>query len=126
MKRVLDGGGSAVACLDGAGAGTYVHTGGSWVYGDTNGVQNETAPWHPPGAVAWRKAVEDAVLARAEEGGRPVIVQPGLIYGGRHGLIDDFYVKPGKRTGATDPGVRGSRARVAARLMFLQLGQRHG
>lgn len=91
---------AATAMQDGVGAGTYVHTGGSWVYGDTNGTQDETAPWNPPGAVAWRKAVEDAVLARAADGGRPVIVQPGLIYGGRHGLIDDFYIKPGKRYGA--------------------------
>jgi nucleoside-diphosphate-sugar epimerase len=91
---------AATAMQDGVGAGTYVHTGGSWVYGDTNGVQDETAPWTPPNVVAWRKAVEDAVLARAADGGRPVIVQPGPIYGGDHGLINDFYIKPGKEKGA--------------------------
>ena len=91
---------AASAMQDGVGAGTYVHTGGSWVYGDTEGVQDETAPWNPPGVVAWRKAVEDAVLARAADGGRPVIVQPGLLYGGDNRLIDSFFLRPGKDNGA--------------------------
>jgi nucleoside-diphosphate-sugar epimerase len=91
---------AATAMQDGVGGGTYVHTGGSWVYGDTDGVQDETAPWNPPGAVAWRKPVEDAVLARAAGGGRPVIVQPGLLYGGDNRLIDDFFVQPGRKNGA--------------------------
>jgi len=91
---------AATAMQDGVGAGTYVHTGGSWVYGDTDGVQDETAPWNPPNAVAWRRSVEDAVLARAAEGARPVIVQPGLLYGGDNRLIDHFFITPGKLGGA--------------------------
>ena len=91
---------AAAAMQDGVGAGTYVHTGGSWVYGDTDGVQDETAPWNPPSVVAWRRSVEDAVLARAAEGARPVIVQPGLLYGGDNRLIDHFLVTPGKLDGA--------------------------
>jgi nucleoside-diphosphate-sugar epimerase len=91
---------AATAMQDGIGAGTYVHTGGSWVYGDTRGVQDENAPWNPPSVVAWRKPVEDAVLARAAEGARPVIVQPGLLYGGDNRLIDHFFITPGKLNGA--------------------------
>jgi nucleoside-diphosphate-sugar epimerase len=91
---------AATAMQDGVGAGTYVHTGGSWVYGDTDGVQDETAPWNPPGVVAWRKPVEDQVLARAAEGARPVIVQPGLLYGGDNRLIDHFLITPGRLNGA--------------------------
>lgn len=91
---------AATAMQDGIGAGTYVHTGGSWVYGDTHGVQDETALWNPPSVVAWRKSVEDAVLARAAEGARPVIVQPGLLYGGENRLIDHFFITPGKVEGA--------------------------
>lgn len=91
---------AAQAMQDGVGAGTYVHTGGSWVYGDTDGVQDETAPWNPPGVVAWRKSVEDAVLARAVDGERPVIVQPGLLYGGDNRLIDHFFITPGRLNGA--------------------------
>ena len=91
---------AAAAMQDGVGTGTYVHTGGSWVYGDTDGVQDETAPWNPPNVVAWRRSVEDAVLARAAGGARPVVVQPGLLYGGDNRLIDHFLVTPGKVTGA--------------------------
>ncbi|MET8772436.1 NAD-dependent epimerase/dehydratase family protein [Streptomyces sp. NPDC004658] len=91
---------AATAMQDGVGTGTYVHTGGTWVYGDTHGVVDETAPWNPPSLVAWRKPVEDAVLGRARQGGRPVVVQPGLLYGGENRLIDFFYAVPGKEAGA--------------------------
>ncbi len=91
---------AASVMQDGVGGGTYVHTGGTWVHGDTDGVRDESAPWNPPAIVAWRKAVEDAVLARAADGGRPVIVRPGLLYGGENRLIDIFFVQPGKGSGA--------------------------
>ncbi|MGW3462902.1 NAD-dependent epimerase/dehydratase family protein [Streptomyces olivaceoviridis] len=91
---------AATAMQDGIGTGTYVHTGGTWVYGDTDGVVDETAPWNPPSLVAWRKPVEDAVLGRAQQGGRPVLVRPGLLYGGENRLIDLFYAVPGKEAGA--------------------------
>ena len=80
---------AALAMIDGVGDGTYVHTGGSWVYGDTDGIADETAPWNPPPIVAWRRPVEDAIAARA------VIVRPGLVYGGENRLIDAFFVQPG-------------------------------
>ena len=91
---------AADAMQDGVGAGTYVHTGGSWVYGDTNGLADENTPWNPPKLVAWRKPIEDAVLRRAASGGRPVVLQPGLLYGGDNRLIDIFFVQPGKKNGA--------------------------
>ncbi|MGW4538412.1 NAD-dependent epimerase/dehydratase family protein [Streptomyces chartreusis] len=91
---------AATAMQDGIGSGPYVHTGGTWVYGDTPGVADETAPWNPPSLVAWRKPVEEAVLGRARQGGRPVLVQPGLLYGGENRLIDLFYTSPGKDGGA--------------------------
>ncbi|GGM74587.1 NAD-dependent epimerase [Lentzea pudingi] len=78
------------------GEGTYVHTGGTWVYGDTNGVADEDAPWNPPALVAWRKEVEEQVLAR----GRSVVIRPGLLYGGENRLIDLFFTRPGKESGA--------------------------
>lgn len=91
---------AASAMQDGIGTGPYMHTGGTWVYGDTLGVADETAPWNPPSLVAWRKPVEEAVLRRARQGGRPVLVQPGLLYGGENRLIDLFYTSPGKEAGA--------------------------
>ncbi|MGW0762460.1 NAD-dependent epimerase/dehydratase family protein [Streptomyces sp. NPDC002814] len=91
---------AATAMQDGVGTGTYIHTGGTWVYGDTDGVVDETASWNPPAIVAWRRPVEEAVLQRAQHGGRPVVVQPGLLYGGENRLIDLFYTDPGKQAGA--------------------------
>ncbi|MEU4142999.1 NAD-dependent epimerase/dehydratase family protein [Streptomyces parvulus] len=91
---------AAGAMQDGIGSGAYVHTGGTWVYGDTDGVVDESAPWNPPALVAWRKPVEDAVLARARTGGRPVVVQPGLLYGGENRLIDAFYTAAARQSGA--------------------------
>ncbi|MFF5084991.1 NAD-dependent epimerase/dehydratase family protein [Actinoplanes sp. NPDC000266] len=88
---------AATAMMDGVGSGVYVHTGGTWVYGDTDGIVDETAPWNPPPVVAWRKQVEDAVL---ERGQHTVIVQPGLVYGGENRLIDVFFAQPGREAGA--------------------------
>ena len=87
---------AATAVQDGLGDGTYVHTGGTWVYGDTAGVADEDAPWNPPSLVAWRENVEEKVLAR----GRPVVIRPGLLYGGENRLIDAFFTRPGKELGA--------------------------
>jgi nucleoside-diphosphate-sugar epimerase len=66
--------------------GPYVHTGGVWVYGDTDGVADEDAPQNPPAIVAWREANERAVL---QAGGR--LVMPGLVYGHDTGLIPAFF-----------------------------------
>jgi nucleoside-diphosphate-sugar epimerase len=91
---------AATAMQDGIGGGPYLHTGGCWVYGNTDGVVDETAPWRPPALVAWRESVERAVLARATEGGRPVVIQPGLLYGGDNRLIAEFFTRPGAAAGA--------------------------
>ncbi|WP_394618538.1 NAD-dependent epimerase/dehydratase family protein [Lentzea sp. JNUCC 0626] len=77
------------------GKGTYVHTGGTWVYGDTNGIADEDAPRNPPALVAWREEVEAEVLAA---GG--VVIRPGLLYGKENRLIDIFFAQPGKASGA--------------------------
>ncbi|SFR04383.1 Nucleoside-diphosphate-sugar epimerase [Lentzea waywayandensis] len=91
---------AATAMQDGVGAGTYVHTGGTWVYGDTDGIADEDAAWNPPALVAWRQEVEEKVLSRAASSGRPVVIRPGLLYGGENRLIDIFFTRPGKESGA--------------------------
>ncbi|MFF2523346.1 NAD-dependent epimerase/dehydratase family protein [Streptomyces liangshanensis] len=91
---------AAEALLDGVGAGPYVHTGGAWVYGDTDGVADEEKTQRPPAITAWRKANEDLVLARAATGGHPVLVMPGVVYGHGAGLIDMFYTAPARERGA--------------------------
>ncbi|MEU6852248.1 NAD-dependent epimerase/dehydratase family protein [Actinacidiphila alni] len=91
---------AATAMQDALGSGIYIHTGGTWVYGNTDGLVDEDAPWDPPQVVAWRRPVEDAVLARAGQGGHPVIIRPGLLYGGANRLIDTFFTRPGVAAGA--------------------------
>lgn len=91
---------AAAAMQDGIGAGPYVHTGGVWVYGNTTGVVGEGAPLDPPAIVAWRLEVEARVLARARTGERPVVVQPGVVYGGSAGLIEEFFAAPGRAAGS--------------------------
>ncbi|HEX4221659.1 MAG TPA: NAD-dependent epimerase/dehydratase family protein, partial [Pseudonocardiaceae bacterium] len=89
------------AMQTGAAGKPYVHTGGSWVYGDTDGVVEEDAPFAPPELVAWRLANEKHVLDNAKAGGHPVLVMPGVVYGQREGgLIRAFYLDPARAAGA--------------------------
>jgi nucleoside-diphosphate-sugar epimerase len=74
--------------------GIYVHTGGVWVYGDTDGLVDESAPQRPPAITAWRAANEERVL---ERGGR--LIMPGVVYGRSGGLIDQYLAAPGRETG---------------------------
>jgi nucleoside-diphosphate-sugar epimerase len=71
------------------GPAVYVHTGGTWVHGDTDGVVDETAPLNPPAIVAWRLDNEREVTDR---GG--IVVLPGLVYGDNAGIIQAFFVDP--------------------------------
>jgi nucleoside-diphosphate-sugar epimerase len=87
---------AAAAMQDGAGAGPYVHTSGTWIYGNTRGLVAEDAPLAPPPIVAWRLDNEQRVLARAGSGGRPVVVMPGIVYGKAAGLIEHFLVQPAR------------------------------
>jgi nucleoside-diphosphate-sugar epimerase len=89
------------AMQDGLGdRGSYVHTGGVWVYGNTEGVVDEDAPLRAPGLTAWRAENEKRVLARAGNGGHPVLVMPGVVYGRSAGLVEGFYAAPGRAGGS--------------------------
>lgn len=74
--------------------GAYVHTGGVWVYGNTDGLVDESAPQQPPAITSWRAENEARVL---ERGGR--LVMPGVVYGRSGGLIDQYLAAPGRDTG---------------------------
>ncbi|MCK2241457.1 MULTISPECIES: NAD-dependent epimerase/dehydratase family protein [unclassified Crossiella] len=87
-----------LAGLDGR--GPYVHTGGTWVFGDTDGIAEETTPHRPPRVTAWRTGNERTVLAHAETGGHPVLVMPSLVYGNGGGIIEQVFAAPGRATGA--------------------------
>ena len=87
---------AATAIQDGLGARPYVHTGGVWVYGNTDRMVDEIAPQSPPPVTAWRADNEKQVLARAAEGGHPVLVMPGVVYGHGGGLVEQFLGKPAR------------------------------
>jgi nucleoside-diphosphate-sugar epimerase len=87
---------AAAAMQDGAGSSPYVHTGGTWIYGNTPELVTEDAPPDPPLVVAWRLDNEKQVLARVADGGHPVVVMPGVVYGKGAGLITQFLVEPGR------------------------------
>jgi nucleoside-diphosphate-sugar epimerase len=82
--------------LDGLGSRPYVHTGGLWVYGNTDGVVDETAAQSPPAITAWRGDNERRILGRAGGGGHPVLVMPGVVYGHGGGLIGRFIGAPAR------------------------------
>lgn len=90
---------AATAMQDGLGSRPYVHTGGVWVYGNTIQMVDETAPQSPPAVTAWRADNEKRVLARTFDGGHPVLVMPGVVYGHGGGLIAQFLGEPA-RTGS--------------------------
>jgi nucleoside-diphosphate-sugar epimerase len=91
---------AAAAIQDGVGAGPYLHTGGTWVYGNTGGVVDEDAPFAPLSLIAWRLDNEKLVLSRAADGGRPVLIVPGLVYGNHSGLIEQFVIEPARARGS--------------------------
>lgn len=91
---------AAEAMQDGAGSRPYVHTGGVWVYGDTDGIVDEDAPLNPPDITAWRLENEKRVLARGTTGERPVVVMPGVVYGRAGGLAQSYFLEPGRAAGA--------------------------
>jgi len=82
-QRALD------AMLTVAPAGhTFVHTSGSWVYGDRgDALIDEDAPLAPIELVAWRPGHEERVLASAAAGVRPIVIRPSVVYGEVRGMV---------------------------------------
>src|SRR4051794_9682360 len=81
------------------GDGPFVFTGGVWVYGNTHGVADETAPLAPPPIVAWRVKNTDIIMQSTKRGGRPILVMPGAVYGDGGGLIQGTMIEPAKAQG---------------------------
>ncbi len=81
---------AAVATMLSALAGSgkpFVYTSGVWVHGDSGGrVLDENTPLNPAAIVAWRPAVEQAVLEAAARGVRAIVIRPGVVYGHGGGL----------------------------------------
>lgn len=71
-----------------AGLRRFVYTSGVWVLGNTreNPPQDNTIPAVSPPHVAWRPPVERMVLESAGCGITPMVIRPGIVYGGAGGI----------------------------------------
>jgi len=91
--RAVEVDAAAIATIGGLAAesrGVFLYTSGVWVLGDTDGPADETAPLNPTPLVAFRPAHESAVLQLDRAGVRPIVVRPGVVYGGGRGIISDM------------------------------------
>jgi nucleoside-diphosphate-sugar epimerase len=64
-----------------------VYTSGIWVLGAAPKPVDETEPVNPIEIDKWRPAHEQLVLASAKAGVRPLVVRPGIVYGGSRGIV---------------------------------------
>jgi nucleoside-diphosphate-sugar epimerase len=69
----------------------FIYTSAVWVLGDTGTPVEEDAPLRPTAYTAWRPEHERLVLdAGSHSLLRTVVVRPGIVYGGTHGIIADL------------------------------------
>ena len=66
----------------------FLYTSGVWVLGNTrdNVVGDNAVPEKSPEMVAWRPPIERIVLGSAAKGITPLVIRPGIVYGGAGGL----------------------------------------
>jgi nucleoside-diphosphate-sugar epimerase len=77
----------------------FLYTSGIWVLGPTgDAVADEDAPANPAALVAWRPAVERAVVDAAARGIRSVVIRPGVVYG-RGGGTPGGFIAAGRKKG---------------------------
>jgi nucleoside-diphosphate-sugar epimerase len=67
-----------------------IYTSDVWVLGSTAAPADEMALLNPTAVTAWRPAHEQRVLNAATRGIRPVVVRPGIVYGGYQGIVGDM------------------------------------
>jgi nucleoside-diphosphate-sugar epimerase len=67
-----------------------IYTSATWVLGPAASPVDETGPVNPPDSLAWRRSHEMRVLDLASTGVRAIIVRPGILYGGRRGIVADL------------------------------------
>lgn len=67
-----------------------IYTSGVWILGPAPSPVDETATVNPVQHVAWRPAHERRVLDAATAGWRPIVIRPGVVYGGTGGIVGDL------------------------------------
>jgi nucleoside-diphosphate-sugar epimerase len=68
-----------------------LYTSGVWVLGNAIMPADESAALNPAEISAWRPAHEQRVLDAATAGIRPVVIRPGIVYGGARGIVGDLF-----------------------------------
>lgn len=83
-----------------------VYTSETWVLGDTRGqLAYESTPLRSPARrVSWRGEHEQLVLLAADEGITPCVVRPGLVYGGKGGLVSPYFASAAEEGAAAFVG----------------------
>jgi nucleoside-diphosphate-sugar epimerase len=82
-----------------------IYTSGTWVLGDTHGVAYESTPVRAPArVVSWRGEHEQLVLLAADEGVTPSVIRPGIVYGGKGGLVSRCFESAAEEGAATFVG----------------------
>ncbi len=69
----------------------FIYTSGIWVLGPSPSPADEGAPANPAEISSWRPAHEQRVLDGVTSGVRPVVVRPGIVYGGSRGIVGDVF-----------------------------------
>ncbi len=71
---------------------SFVYTSGCWILGDTGDAPAaEDRPVNPAAISAWRAPHERLVLEGAREGFATAVIRPGMVYGGKRGLVAPLY-----------------------------------
>ena len=82
-----------------------LYTSSAWVHGDTRGaIIDETAPLAAAELVRWQPAHERAALDLADVEVVTVVFRPGVVYGGRRGILGDWFQEARERHSVTYPG----------------------
>jgi nucleoside-diphosphate-sugar epimerase len=68
-----------------------IYTSGVWVLGRSPEPVDEDAPLNPVDHVSWRPLHEQIVIDANSDRLRTVVVRPGVVYGGGHGLVADLF-----------------------------------
>lgn len=78
-----------------------VYTSGVWALGASATPAAEDTPAdHPAAAAAWRTPHERRVLEAATESLATAVVRPGMVYGGKGGLVSPFFASAAKKGAA--------------------------
>jgi nucleoside-diphosphate-sugar epimerase len=97
------------ALLDGARLSgrpfAVVYTSGVWVLGHTATPASEAEPIvRPAAAVAWRPPHEKRVLEAATERIATAVIRPGMVFGGKRGLVNAWFESAAKEGRASFVG----------------------